>query len=132
MEIKNSSVTVKQMSEILSAKQGQIFLHEMQCAMNSDRPRIVLDFSNVPKLDKSIIYLLLCCLEEAMKRNGNIKLAALPAGAGEILDITGVNRIFDIYDTAYDAVNSFHPIPAGAIFQTPAPMRPHAGTESAA
>jgi len=48
-----------------------------------------------------------CCLEEAIKHNGDVKLAELPAGSDSILELTGVNRLFDIFDTAAAAVHSF-------------------------
>lgn len=109
------AVVVKRLPEIRSVKQGRIFLREMQSCMNIDRPRVVLDCSNVRQLDRSVIYVLLCCLEEAMKRNGDVKLAALPAGAGAILELNGVHRLFDIHDTTAGAVSSFHQLPAGAL-----------------
>ena len=115
MTISERAVAVKQLPEILSAKQARMFLREIQSSMNMDRPRLVLDCSNLRQLDKSAIHLLLCCLEEAMKHNGDVKLAALPPGAGAILESTGANRLFDIYDTTTDAVNSFHRLRADAV-----------------
>src|SRR5665213_1764936 len=115
MTIRQRAVTVKQLPQLLSGRRGRIFLREVESCMDVHRPCIVLDCSNVRQLDKSVIHLLLCCLEEAMKRNGNVKLAALPPGAGAILELTGANRLFDIYDTIADAVDSFHRCPAGAV-----------------
>jgi hypothetical protein len=48
--------------------------------------------------------LLLCCLEEAMKRNGDVKLAAIPAGAEATVELI---RLFEIFETSADAVKSF-------------------------
>jgi anti-anti-sigma regulatory factor len=59
------------------------------------------------QMDRPSIKLLLCCLEEAIKRNGDVKLAAVPAGARSTLELTGVDRLFEIFDTNVDAVNSF-------------------------
>ena len=76
--------------------------------MSADRPYVVLDCSNVERLDRSVVEVLLCCLEEAIKRNGDVKLASIPSGADAILELTGVNRLFEIFDTAAGAVHSFH------------------------
>ena len=111
MTIRKRIVAVNQLPEISNRKQGRIFLGEIRNWMSVDRPRMVLDCSLVRQLDRSIIYLLLCCLEEAMKRNGDVKLAALPPGARIVLEDTGTNRLFDIYDTTAEAVNSFHQLP---------------------
>jgi hypothetical protein len=58
--------------------------------------------------------LLLHCLEEAMKRNGDVKLAAVPTAAAVLLVSTGVARLFEAYDTTAEAVNSFHQLPVNA------------------
>ena len=126
------AVVVKRLPKIKSVKQGRIFLREMQSCMNIDRPRVVLDCSNAYQLDRSVIYLLLCCLEEAMKRNGDVKLAALPAGAGAILERNGAHRLFYIHDTTAEAVSSFHQLPAGAISHAFVPMHSQDEPESAA
>ena len=132
MTIAERAVTVRQLPRILNAKQRRLFLRDVQNSMAADRPRVVLDCSRLREFDSPIGYLLLCCLEEAMKRNGDVKLAALPAGAGAILKLNGVGGLFDVYDTTADAVSSFHKFPAGAVVQPPEPLRSHRGPESAA
>ena len=76
--------------------------------MDADRPRIVLDCSTLSICDKSVVLLLLRCLEEAMKRNGDVKLAAISPAAKEMLEITRVRHLFEIFETPALAVNSFH------------------------
>ncbi len=112
MTIPARIVAVKVLPAILSSRQQQFFLAELQSCLNVDRPRIVLDGSLLHKLDTSGIYLLVCCLEQAIQHNGDVKLAALPPSAEALLEFTGVSRIFDIYDTAVEAVNSFNTLPA--------------------
>lgn len=117
MTIETRVATVKQLPETLNMKQGRIFLREINSCMEIDRPRIVLDCSSVRKFDNSMIHLLLHCLEEAMKRKGDIRLASLQPGAGALLERTGAIRLFDIFDTTADAVNSFHHLPLEAVPQ---------------
>ncbi len=109
------AVVVKHLPEILGVRRQRTVFREIQKSMNVDRPRMVLDCSNLRQWNRSAIRLLLCCLEEAMKRNGDVKLAGLPPGAAAILERSGVNRLFDIYETAAEAVNSFHRLPTGTI-----------------
>ena len=104
-------VAVKQLPEKFSVAQGRAFFRELESCLNSDRPRIVLDGSRLQELDSAGIHVLLRCLEEAMKRNGDVKLAALPARAAATLELTGVHRLFESFDTAADAVDSFHQLP---------------------
>jgi ABC-type transporter Mla MlaB component len=112
MTIRLRVVKVKQLPEKLSVKQGRIFFREVEKCMNVDRPCIVLDCSHVRQLDRSVVHLLLCCLEEAMKRNGDVKLAAIPSGAKAALELS---CLFEIFDTTADAVKSFRlPIEAAS------------------
>jgi len=46
-------------------------------------------------MDRSTINLLLCCLEEAMKRNGDVKLTALSEKSRVTLELTGASRLFE-------------------------------------
>jgi anti-anti-sigma regulatory factor len=106
------AVKVEQLPETLSVRQGRLFLGELEDSINVDRPSIVLDCSKVRRMDRPAINLLLCCLEEAMKRNGDVKLAAVPQEARPILERSGVDHLFEIFDTNAEAVNSFSRIPA--------------------
>ena len=124
MTIGERAVAVKQLPQVLSGRQRRIFLCEVETCMHALRPRLVLDCSNVRQLNKSVIHLLLSCLEEAMKRNGDVKLAALPAGAARTKEFNGVSRLFDIYDTTADAVNSFHRPSAGTVSRHSSPALP--------
>lgn len=104
-------VMVKRMPGVTRGKQEQMFLREIEKCVEKDRPRIVLDCSNLQQLDRSAARLLLRCLEETMKRNGDVKLAALPMGAETILERTGLGRIFEAYSTVAEAESSFHEFP---------------------
>jgi anti-sigma B factor antagonist len=117
------AVAVKKLPENLSVKNKLTFLHEVGSVMATNRPRLVLDCSAVRECDSSVIHLLLHCLEEAMKRNGDVKLAAVPPSAAIVLVSTGVARLFETFDTAEEAVSSFHRLPviAGPSQAAPAP-----------
>jgi anti-anti-sigma regulatory factor len=111
MTIRLRAVTVKQLPEQLGVKQGRVFFREVVSSMNVDRPCIVLDCSHVHQLEGSVVHLLLCCLEEAMKRNGDVKLAAIPPAEAT----PEITRLFEIFDTTADAVKSFRlPIEAAS------------------
>jgi len=111
MTPRHRAVAVKQLPETFDAQQGRRFFSELESSMNVDRPSLVLDCSRVRLMDTSAVHLLLCCLEEAMKRNGDVKLAAVPAGATAVLELSGIDRLFEIYDTPAEAVSSFRRLP---------------------
>lgn len=114
MTIRKRDVAVMQLQEIRTAKQRHAFLRDMERCIDAERPFVVLDCSNLDQLDKSGVHLLLCCLEEAMKRNGDLKLAGLHAAAETALQSFGAVGLFEIHDTTASAVSSFHKLPAGS------------------
>jgi anti-anti-sigma regulatory factor len=124
MTIRNRTLVVEQLPEIVSMKQARAFLREIKSCMSIDCPRIVFDCSQVLQMNASLIYMLLCCLEETIKRNGDVKLAAMTPTARAILKLTGVNRVFEIYDTTPDAVNSFCQLRADRISPEAVTVRP--------
>ncbi|MES2219407.1 MAG: STAS domain-containing protein [Acidobacteriota bacterium] len=132
MTICKQPVAVMQLPEIKRAKQRQTFLLDMQRCIDAERPLVVLDCSNIDQLDKSGVHLLLCCLEEAMKRNGDVKLAGLNASAESALESFGAYRLFDIHATTASAVSSFHSLAPGGSSQAPAIMDGRTRPESAA
>jgi len=108
-------VVVKQLPEHLGAQQSQAFFRELEPVLESDRPRIVFDFTAVRHLDSAGVEFLLRCMEEAMKRNGDLKLAAVSPELAVILEMTRVDRLFEIFNDSTAAVESFHRFPASVI-----------------
>ena len=107
MRHRASVLEVKEFPGALNAPQRRFILGEVQSYPLDERPCIVLDCSKMNHMDRLSIQLLLCCLEEAIKRNGDVKLSAVPAEARSTLKLTGVDRIFEIFETNAEAVNSF-------------------------
>ena len=101
-------VVVKQLPETVSAQQAQAFFRELEPVFETGRPRLVFDFTGVRHFDSAGVELLLRCMEEAMKRNGDLKLAALSPQLAVILEMTRVDRLFEIFENCNDAVESFH------------------------
>ena len=101
-------VTIEQLPEITSEDQGRHFLGKIQNRMSDRRPGLVLDCSGLTRMDKPALHLLLSCLEEAMKRNGDARLSAVSPSAQAMLKLVGADRLFQIFASNADAVNSFH------------------------
>jgi anti-sigma B factor antagonist len=102
-----SSVVVKTLAPRLDRNQVATFRRGMQELLRMDQPRVVLDFCSVTHLDSAGIEFLLNCLSAIVKRDGELKLAALSPQAATVLEITRVGRFFEIFPTVEDAVRSF-------------------------
>lgn len=108
MSIRTRAVRVHQIPERVTTRSEKVFLRHLQNCAQSERPRYVLDCSRVWTMNRATIHLLLSCLEEAMKCNGDVRLASLHPEAEAALRATDVSRLFEIYPTSEGAVNSFH------------------------
>ena len=108
-------VVVMQLPELLNTENAQAFREEVRPLFESHRPRIVLDCSVVRTIEGAGIEMLLECLEEAMKRDGDVKLCALSPETEVILELMRVGRVFEVFRAAEDAVRSFNAVPADAI-----------------
>jgi anti-sigma B factor antagonist len=86
---------------------------------HGDWPCLVLDFSEVRELDRAGVELLLRTMEEVVKRNGDVKFAAVSPEIGVILELTRVDRLFEFFDNAVDAVSSFTSFPPAAFSRNP-------------
>lgn len=128
-------VVVKRVPERFNLKEARLFLQSVAPILQTDRPQIVLDLANVRQLDSAGVEVLLHCMSEAMKRDGDIKLACPSAEAMVILEVTRTGRLFEIYDSATDAVRSFSSFLPNVIRQLATPEKPtvpfpNAGTKA--
>jgi anti-sigma B factor antagonist len=89
-----------ELPEKLNHAEGKAFLVELQPLLEVDRPRIVLDCSQMQNIDSAGIEILLHCMEETMKRDGDLKLAALSPASAAILELMRVDRLFEVFATA--------------------------------
>lgn len=108
MTSERRAVAVKQVPANVDGEQGKNFIREIMACVEVSRPRIVLDCSSVQEPGKPVLHLLLHCLEAAMKRNGDIKLAAIPQRTRALLQSARMHRLFEMFDTTAAAVNSFY------------------------
>lgn len=113
----NRPVVVMQMPEQLNLGQIPNFVQELAPLLESHRPRIVLDCSQVRYIDGAGIEMLLQSLEEAMKRDGDLKLADISPESKVILELMRVDRVFEVFQTTEEAVRSFNAVPAEAVPQ---------------
>jgi anti-anti-sigma factor len=112
MLITMRTVTVHDVPADVTASVERTFLHDLQEYVETERPRLVLDCSAIRRMNKATLHLLLSCLEEAMKRNGDVRLAALPSETRSAPQMAGLRRLFEVYPTVAEAVHSFQQRPA--------------------
>lgn len=107
METNSRPVVVKRMPQRVNMRAAREFLQDVQPLLAADRPQLVFDLAQVQQLDAAGVELLLHCMSEAHKRDGDLKLASLSPQAAVMLELTRTERLFEIYETSADAVRSF-------------------------
>lgn len=127
METTSRPVVVKRMPERVNSRTAREFLRDVRPFLSADRPQLVFDLSQVTQLDAAGVEMLLRCMSEAHKRDGDVKLAAPSAQASVVLELTRTERLFEIYETSTDAARSFSGFLPNAmrqqlLHQRPAPL----------
>lgn len=114
-------IAVRTLPEQLDASQQRALYCELENCINVDRPALVLDCSRLCRLDDGASHFLLCCLEEAIKRNGDVRLAALRSEASKVFRSTGLDHLFQAFDSVTEAIESFR-LPMLSLVQREQPV----------
>ncbi len=72
-----------------------------------ERPRILLDFSNVDHLTSAALGMLININNRLKQQNGQLRLANIRPQIMEVFMITKLNRLFRILPTRAEALGSF-------------------------
>lgn len=107
MTFRTKTVVVRELPAKLDRRSETVLMNDLRAALKVERPAVVLDCSRMREMDVTAIHLLLCCLEEAMKRNGDVRLAGVSALAKERLRGLRIDQLFRIFETSEQAVDSF-------------------------
>jgi anti-sigma B factor antagonist len=76
-------------------------------AVNSGKTNILLDLSGVTTIDSSGIGELVGSYTTATNRGGKLKLLHLPAKLNELLHVTQLITVFEVYENEQEAIRSF-------------------------
>lgn len=70
------------------------------------KPKVVLNLSKVTMMDSSGLGVLVSSYTSVQKRDGGLVLAGLGKGLQNLVAITKLTRVFDIYETEEEAIQS--------------------------
>lgn len=76
-------------------------------AVNAGKTKILLDLSGVTTIDSSGIGELVGSYTTATNRGGKLKLLHLPAKLNELLHVTQLITVFEVYENQQEAIASF-------------------------
>jgi len=99
-------VTVIDLSGRLELGEGSVLLRET-LQKSADGAKILVNLADVSFIDTSGIGELVSGHTRAQNAGGNLKLTGVPKHVEKLFQMTGLDRIFDIYDNDADAIQSW-------------------------
>ena len=88
--------------------QGVINLHStIKGCLESKTDKIVVDLKGVEWMGSVGIGILICCLTAVKNAGGDMRLSGINDKIHELLQMTKLDKIFDIYPDAQKAVGSY-------------------------
>ena len=77
--------------------------------VDNGRFKLILDLAGVAYMSSAGLRAMVSCLREVKKgvRMGDLRLAALSARVAEVLELAGLNQVFQIFEDQVGAVGSF-------------------------
>ncbi len=79
----------------------------LNAAIDAGRTQIVVDLSNVEYMSSAGLRELVTALKKVKRGTGDLRLAAPSERVMEVLELAGLDSIFEIYPSQVEAVGSF-------------------------
>jgi len=80
---------------------------KMEAIVNEGKNRLVMDFSDVSYLNSMGLGVIGGTLKRVKKENGDLKLLNLSPAVRELLELTRLTKVFEIFDSEESALKSF-------------------------
>ncbi len=107
MEKKLEDVQVVSLKGRLDAYSAGELEKRLDALIAADQVRLVIDLAQLEYISSSGLRVFLAVLKKVKKGQGDIKLCCLAPHVKDVFNIAGFSQLFNIYDTAEKARNSF-------------------------
>ncbi len=94
--------------EKATAEQAEEFKLILLKHIDNDNIKLIVDIHQCNFVDSTFLSTLLIALKAALKKGGNLKIVSPKHDVAEVIEETGMNRVFDIYPNISDAISSFN------------------------
>jgi len=101
-------VTILDLKGKITIGMGDVALRNaVQDAINSGSTKVVINLKEVTTIDSSGVGELVSAFTTATNRGVKLSLANLPSKVSDILQITQLITVFDVFDSEDEAIRSF-------------------------
>ena len=102
-------VTILDLKGKITIGSGDVALRNaIQEVMNNGAQKVLINMADVSTIDSSGIGELVSAYTTATNRGAKLKLINLPAKVSDILTITQLITVFDVYDSEAEGIASFN------------------------
>ncbi len=110
-ERRNGNVTVLDLQGNIRLGEGNIELHNiLRFLVEKGERRILLNLANVTNIDSSGLGELVAGYTTLQRNGGELKILRLTERVHELMMITKLLTVFDVFDDETEAVNSFNAV----------------------
>jgi anti-sigma B factor antagonist len=112
LDIQESSregITILTLKGRLAVGESSIVREAIQTLVAAGKINVVLDLSGVDYIDSTGLGALVICYTSLKKQNGALKLVNPNKRNVELLLLTKLHTIFEVFNEEQDAINSFFP-----------------------
>jgi anti-sigma B factor antagonist len=107
IEEKNSVTIISVREERLDAHNSNDLKEEIHSLFEGGKKSILVDLKDVRFIDSSGLGALVSGFKNAISHQGNLKLAGLQSQVKSMFELTRLHRVFEIFDTSVDAIDTF-------------------------
>jgi anti-sigma B factor antagonist len=101
-------VTVVDLSGRITVQEGWEALRDVtRDLLRRDRVKIVLNMQEVPYIDSTALGEIIRTYTSVIRHNGSVKLLNVSSHVHQLLVITSLLAVFDLFESEADAVKSF-------------------------
>jgi anti-sigma B factor antagonist len=101
-------VRIIKLSGKITIGAGDVKIRELiNEALEEGKKYILLDLANVTTIDSSGIGEMVACYTTVTKQGGQLKLVRLSPKINDILQVTQLITVFDVFDDEEEAIRSF-------------------------
>jgi anti-sigma B factor antagonist len=102
-------VTILQPAGKITIGVGDVALRDaVDAALTAGSTSLLIDFQRASKMDSSGMAELVAAYKKVKESGGEIKLLHLPSNIRDVLTITRIARVFEIFEDEEEALASFH------------------------
>ncbi len=104
---KDGIVVIRIIGKTLGGPDATQVSEKMHELINSGKNKLIVDMSSVERMNSSGLGILIGCLMAVRKKNGDIKLSQLQEKPKELLRMTKLDCVFEVFEKEDEAVESF-------------------------